>query len=189
MKSNFAICLLNLCFVTMLGCEDDGESPAVEDTNPTSDTSSPDDGVSDVVDADVTCDSNCLADRFLAMHLAMEPACRCNGMSGSSVLTAERVTDCSIVAAEEASEFFSPRECIAQFASNPETAAELESWIACREERLRSRGPCIMELQAGESCDQCPSFWEADRVDPCQSPQDEDVVVTCYDQMSGRPWE
>jgi hypothetical protein len=183
--SRAAACLL--LALVMGACSDNSSRGGTDDGTPTEPLV--DSGDAQPSDAGALCDTDCIADRLLAMYLAMEPACRCNAMSGNGTLTAERIADCSIVAAQEASEFLSPRECIAQFASDPETAAELESWIACREERLRSRGPCIMELQAGGSCDQCPSFWEADRVDPCQSPQDEDVVVTCYDQMSGRPWE
>jgi hypothetical protein len=116
----------------------------------------------------------------------MEPGCRCTSSSEGRVLTDGILADCSWAADETNTNWVSPRECMAQYFFDPEIAAELESWIACREERIRSRGPCIMALQAGDSCTECPDFW----ADPCRFlDTDNNHFDLCTNQMMGLAWE
>jgi len=148
-------------------------------------SSAPDVGITTdaTLDADSVCDVTCIADRLLAMYLAMEPGCRCNGISD------EPVFGCSSEFMNAAQEYESPRECVAQYFSEPDVAAELESWIACREERIRTRGPCIMDLSPGSTCDQCAEFWDGGG-DPCTFlDTDNNHFDLCTNQMMGLAWE
>ena len=145
-----------------------------------------DSGGAQTSDVGGVCDTDCLADRLLAMEQAIEPGCRCDSISASRDLSAERIRDCNRHSERVDAEWISPRECMAQYFSDPEIAAELESWIACREERIRSHGPCIMALQAGDSCAECPDFW----ADPCRFlDTDNNHFDLCVNQMMGLDWE
>jgi hypothetical protein len=132
------------------------------------------------------CDTDCLADRMLAMYLGLEPGCRCDSSSGSVILDQQRIDGCALFHQQQAAEFVSPRACVAQYYSEPAAAAALDSYLTCREERTRTRGPCIMALQAGDSCEACPEFFEGG-VDPCYGPDSgEEYFELCAAEMYGR---
>jgi hypothetical protein len=167
--------------VLLQACGDDGGQGRTAGEAPTDPVDDSGAGVGE--DGGGVCDTECLADRLLAMYLAMEPACRCNGISD------EPVFGCSSEFMNAAQEYESPRECVAQYFSEPDVAAELESWIACREERIRTRGPCIMELSPGSTCDQCAEFWDGGG-DPCTFlDTDNNHCDLCTNQMMGLAWE
>jgi hypothetical protein len=175
--------------VVLSGCEDQ-ETP-VEDAGADtgSDSVNTDALPSEDTDTSSVCDTDCMADRLLAMYQSSEPGCLCPAFPASATLDSFQIEDCAGETAELLAEWVSPRECMAQYFSDPEVGAELLSWIECRQERIRTRGPCIMALEAGDSCDQCPEFWDGGG-DPCRSPDtDNNHFEICLDQMSGRPWE
>jgi hypothetical protein len=176
-----------LLVLVMGACSDNSSRGGTDDRTPTEPLG--DAGGAQTSDVGGVCDTDCLADRLLAMYQSLEPGCRCPGYSDSVTLDSFQIVDCASYTEEILTEWVSPRECIAQYFSDPEFAAELLSWIECRQERIRTRGPCIMALEAGDSCNQCPEFWDGSG-DPCNFlDTDNNHFEICYDQMSGRPWE
>ena len=175
--------------VVLSGCQDQ-EAPAEDaDSDTRSDADTTDALPSVDTDTSAVCDSDCLADALLVMYQSLEPGCRCAASDESPLLYSDRIEDCARRTDERLSEWVSPRECMARYFSDPEVGAELLSWIECRQERLRTRGPCIMALEAGDSCEQCPEFWDGGG-DPCTFlDTDNNHFEICLDQMSGRPWE
>ena len=172
-----------LAFANMLAaCQDDQAPPQDADID-TSVDALPDTTINpNDTDADSVCDTDCLADRLLAMEQSMEPGCRCNSGAPERILTEPVLAICSRETQETNTNWIAPRECMAQYFSDPEIGAELESWIACREERIRTHGPCIMALEAGDSCTECPDFW----ADPCRFlDTDNNHFDLCVNQMMG----
>jgi hypothetical protein len=171
----------------MGACSDNSSRGSTDSGTPTEPLV--DSGDAQTSDVGGVCDTDCIADRLLAIYQSLEPGCRCAASDESPLLYSDRIEDCARRTDERLSEWVSPRECMARYFSDLEIAAELESWIACREERIRTRGPCIMALEAGDSCDQCPEFWDGGG-DPCTFlDTDNNHFEICLDQMSGRPWE
>ena len=179
MKKYFGSLILVVSCMACSACQNDqnpepGADGATSESDVVTDTGT---------DAQSTCDINCLADRFLAMYTAMEPGCICDGISNQPVFDCGQYFD-------EAKEYFvSPRGCFARYFSDSELMIGIDEWIACREERIATRGPCISSLDPGDSCEQCPEFWD-NGGDPCSFPGTEgDFLESCIDEMSGRPWE
>ena len=181
-----AVAFLLLALVTG-ACSDNSSRGSTDDGTPTEPLG--DAGAVQTSDGGGECDTDCIADRLLAMYQSSEPGCLCPAFPASATLDSFQIEDCASETAELLAEWVSPRECIAQYFSDPEIGAELLSWIECRQERIRTRGPCIMALEAGDSCDQCPEFWDGGG-DPCTFlDTDNNHFEICLDQMSGRPWE
>ena len=173
-----------LLALVMGACSENSSRGGTDDGTPTEPLG--DAGGAQTSDVGEVCDTDCIADRLLAMEQSMEPGCRCNSGAPERILTEPLLAICSRETQDTNANWISPRECMAQYFSDPEIAAELESWIACREERIRTHGPCIMALQAGDSCAECPDFW----ADPCRFlDTDNNHFDLCVNQMMGLDWE